>query len=459
VSVTVPTQSDVLQISYRDPVKKVAQGGAQAFALAYVHSKIVKAQELLDQLRAPLVKTQGTLQKKLTKLNTQLDAAITSNAGNKLTAAGTEKVQNLTTQRNSVQDQLDSLSQQLLGLDPSHVNPPQVLVPAKLPTKPVLPNKVLDGALGLFAGLALGIGFAFLRERLDDRLRGRADVEELLRAPVLAVVPRVPGWRRQTESRLVMLDDPTGAAAEAYRKVRTSLLFAAAQRPMKSVLVCSATAGEGKSTTAANIAVALSQANKRVIALSADLRKPRLHRFFNLDSGPGLTDMLLHGVPAWEGLPGPNVPNLRVIASSSVPSGPTELLQSERMQEVLEQLEATADIVVIDTTPLLAVSDALILASLVDAVLLVVDSEDSSKGAVRHAREELDDVAAPVIGAVLNKYDPSKAGDRYYYGYYYDAMYSRGVPAEQRAAAGPNGQLAPGPVAERVPPPADRPSS
>jgi capsular exopolysaccharide synthesis family protein len=437
VSVTVPPQSDVLAISYRSPSGRDAQAGAEAFAVAYIHSKIARAQLLLVQLRAPLLTTQESMNKSLTKLNTKLEDAIVANSGEKATAAGNQEVQNLTSQRNAVQQQLDNITLQLLNLDPSHLNPPQLLVPAKLPTRPVIPNKVLNGILGLFVGLVFGVGFAFIRERLDDRLRGRSDLEEQARAPVLAVVPMVPGWRHEGESHLVISEQPRSPSAEAYRKLRTSILFATAQHSLKSLMVCSATAGEGKTSTAANLAVALAESGKRVILLSADLRRPRVHKFFGLKNEAGLTEMLLldHAYLA-DYLLDPHFPNLRVLPSGASFAQPAELLQAAKMEWLMKRLTEIADFVVVDTAPLLLVSDALSVARIVDGAVMVADAAKTSRWAVRDAREQLDEAGVPIIGSVLNKFDPAKSKSHpYYYGYYYGAYSYGGYPQELNGPA------------------------
>jgi capsular exopolysaccharide synthesis family protein len=299
----------------------------------------------------------------------------------------------------------------------------------------VSPNKPLIGAIGLIAGLAFGIGLAFVREQLDDRLRGRADLEERLGAPVLVVVPRVPGWKRRKDAKLITVEQPKSAFAESYRTLRTSILFAAAQRGVRTLMVVSPTAGEGKTTTAANLAVVLADAGKRVILVSTDLRKPRVQRFFEVSNEVGLSNVLAGEVKPWEALQDPGRENLRLLTSGPVPTAPAELLQSEQMGELVEELREVADFVILDTAPVLLVADALALAPLVDGVLVVVDAETTSRGAVTSARDQLEQLGAPVLGAVLNNFDPSKAkAYSSYYGYYggfrarggYGGYYGRG---------------------------------
>jgi capsular exopolysaccharide synthesis family protein len=236
----------------------------------------------------------------------------------------------------------------------------------------------------------------------------------------------VPGWKKRQDTKLVSLEQPKSAVSEAYRTLRTSVLFTGMQRGVKALMVVSPTAGEGKTTTAANLAVSLADANKRVILISADLRKPRVHRFFGLENEVGLSSVLTGDARAWEALQDPKIDNLRVMASGPVPARPGELLQSEAMGELIAELREVADFVIVDTAPILLVADALALAPLVEGVIFVADSEVTTRGAVAHAREQLEQVGAPIIGAVFNNFDPSKARNYSPYAYYpYRYRYGR----------------------------------
>jgi capsular exopolysaccharide synthesis family protein len=275
------------------------------------------------------------------------------------------------------------------------------------------------------------VGVAFLRERLDDRLRGRGDLEVQSGAPVLAVVPHLGSWKKD-HTTVVTLEEPKAAASEAFRMLRTGLLFAATQRELKTILVTSANPGEGKTATVANLAVVLAQANKRVIAVSADLRKPRLHRFFGMKNDQGLTHVLAGEIESHEALLHPGGDHLGVLASGPVPGNPAEVLTSEAMGELLSKLKEVADFVLLDLPPVLAVSDALALAPFADGVILVADAEHTSRHAVAQARHQLDQVNAHVIGAMLNNFDPSRArAYPYYYQYYYTYRYEQAEPGGQ----------------------------
>jgi capsular exopolysaccharide synthesis family protein len=422
VTINTAPPSTVMTITYASPSTHAAQVGAQAFAYAYIHERFAQGSAQLDELRKQPLEDQDTLTAKRSDLNGKINDQIAklTDAENNGEPTGhiLQKINDLTAQRDALIRSLDDISNSLRSLDPSKLSPPQLLLPAGLPQDPVSPDMVLLGAFGLLAGLALGIALAFLRERLDDSLRGRLDLEANLAAPVLAVIPRVPGWRNKHDARLVTREQPKSAVAEAYRTLRTSISFLAAQRGLKVLMITSPAAGEGKTTTAANLALVLADAGKRVVLVSADLRKPRIHRFFSIQNEVGLSSVLAEEIQPWEAILDPGVENLRVLLSGPVPSRPAELLQSDQMGEILAGLREVADYVIIDTAPMLLVADALALAPLVDGVLFVADSDHTSRSAVAHSREQLEQVGAVLVGSVLNNFDPAKARAYRHYGYY-----------------------------------------
>jgi capsular exopolysaccharide synthesis family protein len=324
--------------------------------------------------------------------------------------------------RENYQAEIALLEQQRLQLaSPGNVNVGYVIQPATTPNDPASPDHVKTGVLALLAALPLGAGLAFLRERFDDRLRGRSDLESHAGAAVLAVVPRIQNWRDHADSPVVTLVEPKSAAAEAYKTLRTSVLFAAAQRGLETLLVTSSNAMEGKSATTANLGVALAQSGKRVIIVSADLRKPRLHRFFRSQNGTGLTNVLAGEKNALEVLNWVGVENLRLLPSGPVPGNPAELLGSEAMEMLLRELQEASDFVLIDAAPVLPVADAMTLTPFVDAVLFVADARRTTRGAISQARQQLDQVNARVIGTVLNNFDPTKSPGSAHQHYGYNA--------------------------------------
>jgi len=418
-NVTVEPGTNILDDSFSSPRPEQAQRGARAFALAYIAYKRISATNYLNEIRAPLLARQTTLNNQYRVLNTRMLAGLSS-----VPPAPAQLIASEQQTLNGYQDELRGIEADLQGTSPAKLNPPTLTLDATLPTSPSSPNKPLIVAVGLFIGLAFGIGVALIQERLDNRLRGRRDLEEAIGVPVLAVIPHVPGWKKRDDPQLISVTAPKSAAAEAYRTLRTAVLFLAAQRGLKSLMVVSPTAGEGKSTTAANLAVSLADAGKRVVLLSADLRKPRLHQFFHEENQEGLSNVLADGVKPWDVLQDPKVKNLRVVESGPTPANPSELLQSEQMGELLTELSAVADFLILDTAPVLLVADPMGLAPLVDGVLFVADAEMTSTNAVSHARQQLEQVGAPLIGAVLNNFDPQRARAYASYGYGYRYRYS-----------------------------------
>jgi capsular exopolysaccharide synthesis family protein len=315
----------------------------------------------------------------------------------------------------------DILQRQLarLSLTRAPVRVGEVIQPASRPQSPVSPNHVVNGAFGLFAGLALGVGLAFLRNRLSGRIRSIGEIEDHIQAPVLGSIPRVPAWRRRKEAYLVTLRQWQSPGSEAFRALRTNVLSAASTYGVKTIVVTSAHEGEGKSAIVANLAVVLARAGKRVTVVSADLRRPRLHQFFGSKGSLGLADVLAGRVSVSQTLQDvtlatspwiePSGFRLRLLPSGQVPEDPAELLATETLERLLEALAEASDMVLIDAPPILPVTDALVVTRVADAVLFVIGPRSSTHSLLNSARFQLDNVGARVIGVVLNGPDASMA--------------------------------------------------
>jgi capsular exopolysaccharide synthesis family protein len=327
----------------------------------------------------------------------------------------------LQAERDGLASQIGLLSAQVAQVEGAReARVGQVVQPADQPREPSSPKPARNGILALIVGLALGVGAAFFAERLDDRFRGPEGLEISAGAPVLSVIPRMPA-ERTADGMLVTIRHPDSAHAEAYRTLRTGLMFAASGRSARTMVVTSPLAGDGKTVTTANLGIAIAQAGKRVVLVSADLRKPDLHRLFGWENGPGLTDVLSKRANVWELLVRPEgIDNLWVLQSGSGLGTPADLLSSHEMAELLTQLRDSADVVLIDTGPVLAVPDALSLGPLVDGMLIVVSADQTTRGAVRQARRQLELVNARILGAVLNNFRARKRS-----GYYHEYGPSR----------------------------------
>jgi capsular exopolysaccharide synthesis family protein len=314
---------------------------------------------------------------------------------------------------------------------------------AVVPDAPVSPNPVRNGLLALVLGLVLGIGLALLLEYVDDSWKSPEEMERVSGAPTFGIIPgfKVPktqkeasvaksplktGLRRagkeaETEElagHLVSVLDPTSAAAEAYRTLRTNLLYAIVDDPPKVIVLTSPGPGEGKSTTCANVGVVLAQAGKDTLILDCDFRKPVIHKFFGLRNIHGLVDVLVGERKLQESWKEP-VEGLKVVPVGPIPPNPTELLGTRRVSELLASLREEFDYVLIDAPPVGLVSDPAILATQGDAVLLVSDAQRTRKGSVRQAMRSLEAVGANVFGTVMNNVKAPK-GSYYHYGYTYD---------------------------------------
>ncbi|MCU1366362.1 MAG: lipopolysaccharide biosynthesis, partial [Ilumatobacteraceae bacterium] len=265
-------------------------------------------------------------------------------------------------------------------------------------------------------GLILGVGAAFVLDYIDDSVRDATELTKLGNGlPVLAMVPGVSA----PDKRPIALSRPNDVAVEAYRTLRTNLQFMGVERMMQVFEVTSSLPGEGKTTTAANLAVVLSQAGSSVVLIDADLRKPRVHQMFAIEEKEGLTDAL---VGSQFGLIVRKIDeNLCVITAGAMQPNPSEMLGSNRMRSVIEELKLRFDYVIIDSAPVVAVNDSVALARHVDAVILVSQLGRTKSPQVAEAVRLLEQVSAPLIGFVVNRAKASEVagGTGYGYGYEY----------------------------------------
>jgi len=283
-------------------------------------------------------------------------------------------------------------------------DPGVVISPANVPTSPAGLTPPFLGLAGGLAGLVLGLLLALGRDRVDDRLRGRVDLEEYLAAPVLATVPRTRRTGRGgLAPTLVTMQHPDSPASEAYRALRTRLLVMAERQGMKTIMVASPTGEDGKTAIAANLAVSLAQVGKRVVLLSADLRSSTVHQYFGLDNERGLSNVLAGEMPPWEAVQEPvGLERLWVFGSGPVPSQPAELLQSDLMRELIAERRKVADFVIIEAPAALNASECLALAPLVDGILVVADAKHTERDDVEQVRIQFEQVGGRVVGAVLS---------------------------------------------------------
>jgi non-specific protein-tyrosine kinase len=300
----------------------------------------------------------------------------------------------------------------------------QVVSRAVVEEDPISPKPVRNGGLGLAVGLVFGLGMAFLYEYLDNTIKSDAEVEKLYGVPVLGHIPFVKLDKGQ-EQHLAIVESPGSAAAESFRVLRNSLDFINFEHNIKTVMVTSSAPGEGKSTIAANLAASLAQAGSKVAMVSCDFRRPTTEGFFGLPNIIGLADVLLGRNSLKAALQRPGDEQLLVLTSGKMPPNPSELLGSQKMQDLIVELEGWADWVIIDTPPLLAVSDGAAVARWADGVLMVSRVGLSTRETAAKGTEMLANVGANVIGVIVSGSEEGQREGGYYAGSsYYSHYYS-----------------------------------
>ncbi len=311
----------------------------------------------------------------------------------------------------------------------------RIIDPAREPKHPVKPRKKLNVLIGVLVGLGLGVGIAFVLEYVDNSVRTMEDVERLGMS-VMATIPHIAPEPtagvfakmngqgdpevKSINERLVTQLKPRSPVSEAYRTLRTNILFSNPERPKKVFLLTSSGPKEGKSTTVANLAITFAQMGNRTLLIDADLRKPIQHSLFGLDKSNGLTNILV-GRSTFDDAVKPlaALPELHVLSCGVIPPNPAELLGSVAMAQLIDLARENYSIILIDTPPVLAVTDASILSPKVDGVMLLVRSGDTAREAVVRAHEQLKRVGAPVLGIIVNGLEVNHAYGSYYYHYYY----------------------------------------
>ncbi|MHB0976423.1 MAG: tyrosine-protein kinase domain-containing protein [Candidatus Aquicultorales bacterium] len=288
-----------------------------------------------------------------------------------------------------------------------------VVEPASAPIAPVRPKPVVNMVLALVLGTIGSIGTVFAIEYLDVSIRHGDDLEKVAKAPLLGLIPT-----GESSGGPEVLSKPSSLTAEAYRTLRTNIQYLNFDSSLRKIAITSPGSGEGKTTIASNLAVALTKSGQRVVLISCDLRKPGIHRLFHVPNDVGLSNVLA-GDAGFQEIVFHVDDSLRIIPSGPVPPNPAELLGSERMRETLESAAETSDFVLLDCPPVLPVTDAAVVASMVDGFLLISRAGETSRTAVVQAKDSLDKISAKVSGVVLNFFNPSSAYGSHGYYYYY----------------------------------------
>jgi non-specific protein-tyrosine kinase len=290
---------------------------------------------------------------------------------------------------------------------------------AQVSRTPIRPRTETNVLLAAVVGGMLALAIVFLVDYLDDTIKSPQEIVADTALSTLGTIALIKG--ENAAERLITSRSPRDPISEAYRVLRTNLSFSAVDENLSSVLVTSSSPGEGKSTTAANLAVVMAQTGKRVILVDADLRRPLQHKIFTVANNQGLTTAILdNSTPVTYHLQKSKLPELQVMTSGPIPPNPAELLNSQRMTQVLEDLQREADIIIFDTPPVLTVADASILAPRMNGTLMVVESGKTRRAALVQAVERLNNTNAHILGVVINKLNPKRLrGYGYYYKYHY----------------------------------------
>jgi capsular exopolysaccharide synthesis family protein len=404
VSATASGSDDVIVLTATDTDPRRAANIANAYANAYLSYLLSSSAAQKNQTQQSLTSEIDAAQKQLTQLDQALAAAPPAQQG---TVQQSQASQRAALNATVANDQAQLIQDAAVGTQSGA----QILAPAPVPTSPISPHPTRTAAIGFGIGIILGLGLAFVRDFLDSRVRGPDDLGRAAKGlPVLASIAPTPGWRDISATHVVSLEDPSAAATEAYRALRTSLQFLAIDRSLKTIQITSPWSGEGKTTTVVNLAVAMAGAGHRVVVVDCDLHRPRIAEFFGLPARVGFTSVLLGDTPLSSALqPVPRVPGLFVLPAGLAPPNPSELLSGRRTGEILARLAAEADFVLVDSPPVLLVSDAAVIATRVDGTVLVANESSTKRSQVHRALQILHQVGSSVIGTVLNRSKPTSA--------------------------------------------------
>jgi capsular exopolysaccharide synthesis family protein len=310
-----------------------------------------------------------------------------------------------------------------------------VVTPAEAPAAPSAPNTRLNLLLGLVTGVAVGVGAAILRSTLDSRIRGELDLRRVTDVPLLGGIAFDQDAVRKP---LLTQASRQGPRGESFRQLRTNLQFANLSGRARTLLVTSSLPGEGKSTTATNLAIALAQAGQSVCLIDADLRRPMIDEYLGLERHAGLTTALIGAADVTDLLQSWGEDAMYVLTSGQIPPNPSELLGSEEMRALISHLEGIFDVVVIDAPPLLPVTDAAVLSQHVGGVVLVVGAQKLKQQDLVKSFDALKLVNATLLGVVLNRI-PARGPDAYSYGYYGEDQAHSGAPRTPAADGATSG--------------------
>jgi polysaccharide biosynthesis transport protein len=294
-----------------------------------------------------------------------------------------------------------------------------ILEKARVPKYHIRPKRRINVMLGALLGLIGGLGLAFLLEYLDNTIRTKEDIDQITDAPFLGIVPNFDGETENDPKDLFTHHHPKSSITESCRSIRTNILYSSPGKEIKKLLVTSAGPQEGKSTSVINLGIVFAQGGRRVCLVDSDLRRPRLHSAFNVERERGLTNLVVGKLALSDVIVSTLVPGVDLLPSGPIPPNPSELLGSERMLEVIDELQRQYDLVIFDSPPIVAVTDATVMSRSVDGVIVIVKAGRTTTDILGHAVKQIEDVGSNVMGTILNDFNIANDGYRYYYQYHY----------------------------------------
>ncbi len=308
--------------------------------------------------------------------------------------------------------------------------------PATAPTNPISPDIMQNTMLAAMVGLMLSAGGVFVADLLDDTIK---NPDEVRRKTNLTILGTIANYKEPEDGQLITVDQPRSPVTESFRSLRTNIQYASVSSPVRTLLVTSPAPADGKTTVVANLAMVIAHSGRKVTVVDADLHRPRVHSVFGLSLLPGLSSLFIRPVVHLNGsVQATSSDRLKVITAGELPPNPSELLGSNKMREILDAVQETADMVIVDSPPVLSVTDAVVMAPTVDGVMIVVRPGVTKMNALKYAVEQLRYVGANILGVVINRVNDRSARYGYYYKSYYYKQYkyysSNGKPVKRSGA-------------------------
>ena len=432
IGVSIVRDTQLLSVRVRDTIPARAADIANTLVAVFIEYNQARQAERFSDSKVSLEAQKGDVERQLQQISASLAAIGNNDEANR---AERDRLESLQAQyRQTLTYLLQSYESVRLAEAQTTSSVTQV-EPAGVPVYPVLPRVRTNTILAAMLGLLLAVGIVFLIEALDDTLRDPEEASRQLGLPILGFIARYT----MPDEPPITVSEPRAPVAEAFRALRTNIQFASVDRSLHSLLVTSPSPADGKSTVVANLGVVMAQGGRSCVLVDSDLRRPKLHKLLRLSNQRGLSELFVQSQIHMDGsLQKTEVPNLFVLTSGSLPPNPSELLGSEKMLEIIHEIEGQSDLLIVDSPPVLAVTDASVLAPRMDGVLLVVKPGVTKFMAVKQAVEQLRRVGANVIGIVLNEVEFKRS--RYYYKSYYYTYYDSSSYTEPGSGNGRKGK-------------------